>query len=54
MDLYVRNWDEDLQRELRAEAIQQGLTVREVLEEAIRLWLSRQARKGRKKGGRRG
>lgn len=43
MDRTIRNLDEDVYRQLKARAALQGATVGELMNEAIRTWLSRPA-----------
>ncbi len=54
MDLYVRGWDRELQRRLRTEGLRRGLTVRELLEQAVEEWLSQKEGKRLKASKQRG
>jgi plasmid stability protein len=41
MDRTIRNLDEDVYRQLKAQAALRGVTVGELMNEAIRAWLAR-------------
>ncbi len=43
--IYIRNFPEDLHKQLRLEAVRRGISLREVMVEAARLWLKTKAKK---------
>ena len=52
MELFVRNWDEALQRRLKARAALEGKPLREVLHEAAEEWLRNKSGPKKRKGTR--
>lgn len=46
--LVVRDWPDDIHTRLKVEAVRRGVSLREVLLEAVRAWI--QAQKGRSRG----
>ena len=51
-DLYIRGFPEELRRLAKAEAALQGVTLREIVGEALRAYLMKQGDKRAKKKGR--
>ncbi len=43
--IYIRNFPEDLHKQLRLEAVKGGITLREVMVQAARLWLKAKGKK---------
>ncbi len=43
--LMIRNWPDSLHRELKKVAIDRGSTLKEIMEEAARLWLKTKPKK---------
>ena len=43
--LLIRNWPDRLHRELKKVAIDRGTTLKEIMEEAARLWLKTKRKK---------
>ncbi len=43
--LVIRDWPDGLHRELKKAAIDRGTTLKEIIEEAARLWLKTKAKK---------
>ncbi len=43
--IYIRNFPDDLHRELRLAAVKRDVTLREVMIEATRLWLKTKRKK---------
>jgi len=50
-DLYIRNFPEELRRLAKSEAALQGVTLREIVAEALRAYLMKQGDKRTKKKG---
>ena len=49
VDLYIRNFPQELRQLAKAEAALQGLTLREIVAEALRAYLKKQQQKRAKK-----
>ncbi len=43
--LVIRDWPDSLHRELKKVAIDRGTTLKEIMEEAARLWLKNKGKK---------
>ncbi len=49
MDLFVRNFPGDLHRGLKVESAQRGVTLKALLDRALREWLAREGVKVKRK-----
>lgn len=45
--LVVRDWPDDIHTRLKLEAVRRGVSLREVLLEAVRIWIQEQKRRRR-------
>ena len=43
--IYIRNFPADLHKALKVEAVKRGVTLREIMVEAARMWLKAKAKK---------
>lgn len=43
--IYIRNFPEDVHKSLRLEAVKRGVSLREVMVQAARLWLKTKGKK---------